>query len=173
MFHRGVTPNRRTIMTKPLLELKWAGVFALTTIGWMALERLAGFHSTRIDQHATFTMLYAIPATAVYVFALLDKRRSLGGVMTYGQALVSGLWITGFVTLLTPLTQAVISMLVTPDYFSNMIAHSVQQGRYTQAEAENYFNLGAYIRQGLAVAPPMGILTTLVTAFFLKKHATT
>jgi hypothetical protein len=155
-------------MTKPLLELKWALVFVLTTLGWLLMERVFGLHSTRIELHAALTNLYAIPATAVYVLALRDKRKSLGGAMTYRQGLASGAWITLFVTLLNPLTQTLALMVVTPAFLENMIAHSVSSGELSLPEAQNYFNLGNYIKQGLAASPVMGAATTAIVALFFR-----
>ncbi len=51
------------------------------------------------------TNFFAIIAIAVYVFALLDKRkRDFGGRMTWIQGFVSGVIISIIVALLSPLT---------------------------------------------------------------------
>ena len=159
-------------MTKPLLELKWALVFALATLAWLLVERMFGLHTTRIELHAALTNLYAIPATAVYVLALRDKRKSLGGAMTYQQGLVSGAWVTLFATLLNPLTQTVALMVVTPSFLENMTAYSVSSGELSLPEAETYFSLGNYIKQGVAVSTVMGAVTTAVVAFFMRGSRT-
>jgi hypothetical protein len=152
------------------IEIKWALLFALMGMVWMALEKMVGLHSTNIDKHATYTNLIAIPAIAIYVLALLDKRRNYyGGIMTYRQGLISGLIITGIVTVLSPLTQVITSTLITPEYFPNIITHSVEQGKITREAAEAYFNLKNYIIQGLIGAPIMGVLTTLIVAIFTRK----
>lgn len=151
-------------------EIKWALIFVATVLGWVLLERITGLHSTHIDKHAIYTNFFAIPAIAVYVFALLDKRESdYGGVMSYKQGFLSGLIVTAFVTVLSPLTQLITSTVITPDYFPNIIEYSVQQGEMTRQAAEEYFNLRSYIIQGLIGAPVMGVLTTAVVAFFTKK----
>lgn len=172
LHHDAIPDQHDSLMTKPLLELKWALVFALATLGWLLVERVFGLHTTRIELHATLTILYAIPATAVYVLALRDKRKSLGGAMTYLQGLVSGAWITLFVTLLNPLTQTVALMVVTPAFLENMAAYSVSSGALSLAEAESYFSLGNYIKQGLAASPVMGAVTTAVVAFFMRGSRT-
>ncbi len=33
------------------IEFKWAFIFVVTTLLWLLMERLFGFHSTRIEQH--------------------------------------------------------------------------------------------------------------------------
>jgi hypothetical protein len=152
-------------------EIKWALIFIVTALVWIMLERIAGLHDTHIDKHAVYTNFFAIPAIAVYVFALLDKRKSdYGGVMNYKQGFLSGLIITAIVTVLSPLTQLITSTFITPDYFSNIIDYSVQQGEMTRQAAEDYFNMKSYIIHGLIGAPVMGVMTTAVVAFFTKKE---
>jgi hypothetical protein len=152
------------------IEIKWAFIFALMSLVWMVLERSVGLHDTHIDKHATYTNLIAIPAVAVYVFALLDKRKNyFHGKMTYMQGFLSGLIITVFVTILSPLTQYITSTFITPDYFQNAIAYGISSGKTTPEAAEDYFNLENYIVQGLIGAPVMGLLTTAIVAIFTRK----
>lgn len=88
------------------VEIKWAIIYILVTLLWMFPEKISGLHTKRIDKHATFTNLFAIPAIAVYVFALLDKRRSFyNGAMTCKQEFICGLVITAIVNVISPLTQ--------------------------------------------------------------------
>ena len=153
------------------IEIKWAVLFILMTLTWMLLEKIFGLHSTHIDKHAFVTNLIAIPAVAIYLFALLEKRnRFYKGVMTYKQGFVSGLIITIIITIFSPLTQFITSNLITPEYFPNVINYAVSQGEMTQTEAENYFNLKNYMIQGLIGAFAMGILTAAIIAFFVRSR---
>jgi hypothetical protein len=152
------------------IEIKWALLFVAMLLIWMVIERLAGLHGEHIDKHAIFTNFIAIPAIALYVFALLDKRKNgYGGVMTYGQGFISGVIITLVVTILTPLTQYIISTVITPDYFSNAIDYAVAEGKMTQAEAEKYFNLTSYMIQATIGAFIMGVLTSAIVAIFVRR----
>lgn len=154
------------------IEVKWAVIFVLTALAWMLLERLAGLHGEHIDRHMIYTNFFAIPAITVYVLALRDKRNNFyGGVITYGQSFISGLIITALVTLANPLTQYLVSTVVTPDFFANAIDYAVRSGKMTQAEAEGYFNLGSYIMQGFIGTPVMGLITTAVVSLFIKRKA--
>jgi hypothetical protein len=152
------------------IEIKWAIIFAIMSLVWMALEKAAGLHDAHIDKHVVYTNFVAIPAIAVYVFALLDKRKNFYyGKMTYMQGFICGLVITAFVTILSPLTQYITSTFITPDYFQNAIDYSVATGKTTQEAGEAYFNLENYIIQGLIGAPVMGVLTSVIVAFFTRK----
>ncbi len=157
-------------MNKYRIEIKWALIFVVMMLLWMTLEKLLGFHDTHIDKHAIATNLIAIPAIAIYVFALLDKRNSFyDGFMSYKQGFITGLIITLIVTLFTPLIQYITSTIITPDYFTNMIEYSVSEGKMEQGEAEDFFNLHNYMIQATIGAPIMGLLTTVIVAFFTKK----
>ena len=152
------------------IEIKWAVIFAIMSLLWMVLEKAVGLHDAHIDKHVIYTNFIAIPAIAVYVFGLLDKRKNFyHGKMTYLQSFISGMIITAFVTVLSPLTQYITSTFITPDYFQNAIAFGVSSGKTTQEAAEAYFNLENYIIQGLIGAPIMGLLTTAIVSIFTQK----
>lgn len=152
------------------IEIKWAIIFALMQLLWMILERLTGLHTTHIDKHAIFTNFVAIPAIAIYVLALLDKRKNFyQGIMTYMQGFKTGFIITLFVSIFSIATQYIISTIITPDYFSNIIEYSVNEGKMTQEAAEKMFNLKSYLIQAPIGALIMGVLTSAIIAIFTRK----
>jgi hypothetical protein len=155
---------------KRATELKWAAIFVVVALLWMVLERVAGLHGPRIEHHALLTNLFALPAVAVYVLALRDKRDGdLGGAMTYRQGFVSGAIITVIVALLSPLSQWFTHTVITPDYFENAIEAADRVGMAARADAEAYFNLANYIRLSMFGAVAMGLGTSAVVAFFVKR----
>lgn len=156
-------------MNKYKIETKWAFLFAIVTLAWMFLEKLLGLHSEHIDKHATYTNFFAIPAIAVYVLALLDKRNNYySGVMTYKQGFIAGLIITVIITLLSPFTQIITSKVITPEYFPNVIEYVVRSGKMSLKEAEEYFSLSNYVFQSVIGALVMGTITTAIVALFTK-----
>lgn len=152
------------------IEIKWAFILIGSLLLWMLLERLFGLHDKHIDKHQYLTMLYSIVAIALYVFALLDKRKNFyNGVMTYKQGFKTGLIITLIVTLFSPLTQWIISSVITPDYFKNVIQYSVETGYHkTVSDAEAQFNLRNYMIQSTLGALIMGIVTSAIVAIFTR-----
>jgi hypothetical protein len=155
------------------IEIKWAFIFIGSLLLWMLLERLAGLHDKHLDKHQYVTMLYSIVAISLYVFALLDKRKNFyNGVMTYKQGFITGLIITAIVTIFSPLTQWIISSVITPDYFKNVIQFSVETGYHKNiADAEAQFNLKSYIVQSTVGALIMGIVTAAIVAIFTRKKS--
>jgi len=57
---------------------------------------------------------------------------------------------------------------ITPDYFPNVIDYTVESGEMSQVDAEAYFNLENYLLQAKVGAAVMGLITSVVVAFFLK-----
>lgn len=157
-------------MKKIGIEIKWAIIFAIMMLLWMVVEKMSGLHDVNIADHALYSAFVAIPAIAIYVIALLDKRKnSYDGRMSYQQGFVTGFIITIFVTLLTPLTQYITSTMISPDYFANMIVYTVDIGEMTQEEAEAEFNLNNYLIMATAGSFIMGTITSLIVAIFTRK----
>jgi hypothetical protein len=157
-------------MKKINLEIKWAVIFMAVLLLWMVLEKLTGLHGTHIDKHLYLTNLFAIPAVWIYVLALKEKRKSLGGKMTFLQGFISGMFITTIVTIFSPVNQWIISEIITPEYFPNVIEYSIKTGYHkSREEAEAFFNLENYIMQSVVGALVMGSISSLIVAFFVKK----
>ncbi|MCD8538433.1 MAG: DUF4199 domain-containing protein [Leadbetterella sp.] len=158
------------MLQKYRIEIRWAFLFLGMTLAWMLLEKLAGLHGKYIDYHLYLTNLYAIPAVWIYVLALRDKkRRFYNGQMSYKQGFIAGLIITVIVTVFSPLSQWIISNVITPEYFPNVIRRSVETGYYkTTAEAEAHFNYANYAKQSTVAALVMGLVTSAIVAFFLR-----
>lgn len=151
------------------IEIKWGVLFILIGLIWMVFEKAMGWHDEHIDQHATYSMLFAPIAIALYVFALIDKKKNFyRGTMTYKQGVVCGLIVTAIVVILTPLSQYITSTYITPEYFNNVTAYAVSSGQMGKEAAEEYFNLKSYVIQSTIFAAVMGVVTTAVVAFFLR-----
>lgn len=151
-------------------EIKYAIGFFLMTLTWMALERLIGLHSTHIDKHATYTNLYAIPSVIIYVLALIETRKNNNGIITYSQAFKSGMIMTLFITLLSPVSQYISSTYITPHYFENVINYTVSNGLMTKEAAMSEFNLSNYLLYSIIGALVMGTLTTAVVSLVIKRN---
>lgn len=152
------------------IEIKWALIFVVMSLLWMVLEKLCGLHGKYIDYHLYLTNLFAIPAVWIYVLALKDKKKNgYNGKMTYKQGLISGILISVIIALFSPFTQWIISYVITPEYFSNVIKRSVELGYYkSTAEAEAHFNYTNYAIQSSVFALIMGVVTTAIAMMFIR-----
>lgn len=160
-------------MKKISIEVKWAILFSLMSLAWMVLEKLCGLHGKYIDYHLYLTNLYAIPAIWFMVMALKDKKRNyFHGRITYGQGLLAGIILSAFIALLSPLTQWIISYVITPEYFPNVIKRSVELGYYKTTEAARaVFNFRNYVINATVFAFVFGVLTTAVAMIFIRTKA--
>ncbi|MBR8538006.1 DUF4199 domain-containing protein [Carboxylicivirga sediminis] len=155
-------------MKKIAIELKWGIIFFAAVLLWAVFEKSIGLHDERIDKHYFLTNFFAVPAIIIYVLALLDKRKWLGGKMTWSQGFLSGLIIAVIVSLLSPIGQYLTHEYLSPDYFANIIEYSVSEGK-DREQMEAFFNLGSYIKKSMIGAVMMGAITSAIVAFFTKK----
>ncbi len=152
-------------------EIKWGVIFSLSTLVWAFIEKVGGFHDARLEQHPWFSMLFMIPAVAIYFFAMRDKRKQLGGAMNFKQGFMFGLGVSVIVAVLSPLLQWVTHRVISPNYFANIIRLSVGTGRMTQEQAEAFFNLNSYIIQSSIFALVAGVITTLALAALMQTRS--
>lgn len=152
------------------LEFKWAVIFILMTLAWMVLEKITGLHGKYIDYHLYLTNLYAIPAIIVMVMGLKDiKSQKYAGQISYLQGLKTGVIISIIIAIFSPGMQWVISYVITPEYFPNVIQRSVEIGYFdTIEEAEAQFNFANYAKQSTIAALVMGVLTTAIAMIFIR-----
>jgi hypothetical protein len=61
--------------------------------------------------------------------------------------------------------------IISPEYFANVIEYAVDSGNMTREEAEGYFSLNNYMMQSTIGGLIMGIVTSAVVAFFVKKKS--
>lgn len=155
------------------IEVKWALIFSIVGLLWMVLEKISGLHGRYIDYHLYLTNLFAIPAIAMMVLALKDKKKNIfKGQMTYKQGLVSGLILSTLIAIISPLTQWITSFIITPEYFPNVIKRSVEIGYFATIEdAEAQFNYKNYAINGMVFSFIMGFFTTAIAMIFLKSKA--
>jgi beta-lactamase regulating signal transducer with metallopeptidase domain len=157
-------------MNQIKIELKWAIIFSIVGLLWMVLEKLSGLHGRYIDYHMYLTNLFAIPAIIIMVMALREKkRRYYGGVMNYKQGVMSGIILSAFIALFSPLTQWITTYIISPEYFPNVIERSVELGHFkTREAAEANFNYKSYAIQGAFGSFVMGVITTVIAMIFIR-----
>jgi len=156
-------------MNKYKTEIRWALIFSGMFLAWMAMERIAGLHSTQLSKQQLITPFILVPSFVIYILALRSKRKSVyDNKITYKQSLVSGLWLTIFIVLLSPVNQIVTSTIISPDYFSNLTAYTVSNGIMTPEQAQKQFNNGNYIIQSVVGGLITGMLFTAIISLFIK-----
>ncbi len=152
------------------VEIKWALIFTVVGLLWMVFEKAMGWHGPKIEQHPIYTNFFALVAIAIYVFALREKKQSLGGTMTWKQGFIAGVIISLIIMVLTPLSQYITHAFISPEYFQNAIQYAVDNDKLTQEKAEQYFNMKSYVIQSAIFAPVVGIVTSAIVAIFVRSR---
>lgn len=157
-------------MKQLTIEFKWALIFSSVTVLWGIMEKLCGLHGPNIAYHMYLTNLFAIPAIWIMVLALKAKRKEdFGGNMSYVQGLLSGLLLSTFIAVMSFGVQWILTSVVSPEYFPNLISYSIDLGIYKDvSSAEKAFNYSSYSLQGAFGALAMGVLTTAIAMIFLR-----
>jgi hypothetical protein len=159
-------------MKKYKIEIKWALIFAVMFLLWMVLEKLTGLHDKHLEKQQFVTMLILIPSIIVYILAIKDKKKNFyAGNMTYKQSFLSGLILTLFVVMLSPINQLITSYIITPDYFANVIEHTVKSGMFTQEQAEAQFNIKSYIITSIVGGLVTGLIFSAIISIFTKSKS--
>ncbi len=149
-------------------EFKWALLFSLATIVWLTMEFLLGFHTRYIAYHPYFTNLFLIPSVFLIRAGMKEKKRRLGNSITYQEAMKSGLLMTFFIALLSPIDQLIFHNLINPGFFKAMIEYAVTNHKATRAQAENYFNFKSYVIDSCVGSLFLGFVIVAVNALVLR-----
>ncbi|CAM3521435.1 DUF4199 domain-containing protein [Aequorivita lipolytica] len=157
-------------MKKIYIEFKWAFIFTITILCWMLLEKTLSWHEEQIAAHQWVTLLLAPFAILMYLLEMREKRRRVyGGKMTWLQGFISGVILSVFVALLSPLGQFIAHNYITPEYFNNVTEYSVTNDLMTRNKANDYLNINSYLWQSVLGALGFGIVTAAIVAIFVRK----
>lgn len=157
-------------MKKFAIEIKWGIIFTFISLLWIYMEKALGWHDELIAKQAIYTNFFALVAIAIYILALLDKRKNFyHGKITWTQGFISGVVLSVVVAILSPLAQYISMEYISPDYFANMISYTVETERMTQQAAESYFNLKSYMLQSFFFAMAVGTVTSALVALIVRR----
>lgn len=149
------------------IESKWGFILFLIQLVWFFLERVLGFHGERIDNYFVASQFFALPYTYIYYRALKEKRtKAFRGFMSYDKALATGLRLTFFIVLLTPLSQWLLINLISPNFLENLRVYSIEAQLYSDERATEMYNSGRKIIEALVFNVVIGVLTSLVISLF-------
>jgi len=159
-------------MEKYTIEIKWALILVVLLLLWTLLERLLGFHDRYLHKHPLFTLVFYLVTIVVYVFAMLDKRANFcDETITYANCFITGFIMTLIFTLFRPLSQWLISSIISPDFFKNMIEYTVDSRIYKNtAEAQAEFNFKNYATKSTISDFVIGLIITLIVGAFIQNN---
>ena len=160
-------------MKKFSIEIRWAIQFSIFSLVWMIIEKSVGLHDQYIAKQPIYTNLFAIIAIAIYVLALLDKKKNYyNGTMDWKQGFLCGLVLSFVIAVLSPMVQYITFTYITPNFFAKITEYAVSHKIQTQAQAETFFSMKSYILQGIFGALSMGVITAALVALVVKTKDT-
>lgn len=157
-------------MKKIYIEFKWAIIFTIALLLWILLEKTMGWHEAQIENFWWLTLFFVPFAILLYLLGVREKRRRVyNGKMTWWQAIQSGVILSIFIALLSPLAQYITHNYITPQYFNNVIEYSVTNDFMTRTKTNEFLNINSYIWQSAFGALVLGIATAFIVSFFVRK----
>lgn len=157
------------LMKNYIIEIRWAFIFIVATVLWAGIEKLMGLHDSKIGTMPFFFLFFAIPAVAIYVLALLEKKEKIyHGQMSWKEATVSGIVLSLFIAFLNPVAQWAIYTLISPEYFAKAVKLYTDKHTLTEAQAMARFNLPAYMKQSITESLSIGVITSALVALFVQ-----
>jgi hypothetical protein len=150
------------------LEIKFAIIYCIISLSWLLLEFLAGLHTKYIEYHPIVTMFALVPSVLVYRKALISKKELLGGTISLKDALKSGLLLTVFIAILSPILLFVFYFVINPSFFDTMIKYSVENRKATFEQATDYFNFNSYLQMTVAGGLFIGTLISVISALIVR-----
>lgn len=155
-------------MEKFGIEIKWAALITLSLCGWNYVEKMMGWHDDFSMVIASILIQFLILIVLMF-FAFIDKKRNaFANQWTFMQAFKFGLFLTGLLTIFSPLAQYIIYQSISPDYFSNIIEYQLAKGKYTKESLLEIHNIDLKIREGVTNTLSIGVIFTALFAFVLK-----
>lgn len=164
-------------MTSFRIEIKYALLFNLLSLLWLATEYMLGLQDTYIQFHWYCTLLAIIIPITCFRLAIAEKIQIQNGQITFKQAFTTGFLVAFFSAVLTIPTQVIFHYLINPYFFESMIAYTISKAQSlhlnvneARQEAELYFNLTAHIIQTGFVTLVLGTCIALFWSWKMKTN---
>lgn len=155
-------------MEKFGIELKWAALATLLSCVWAFGEKQLGMHQDFSNGFTSLMLFYLVQSLMIFG-AFIDKKKNyFENNWSFGQAFKFGMFLTGMLTILSPLAQYIIYTSISPDYFSNIIAYRSAKYPESATNFAEYYTLESQIRQSVQSALSIGIVFSALFAYILK-----
>jgi hypothetical protein len=150
-------------------EIKWAILYSLLNIMWLFMEKKLGWHDENISKHSVYTMFIIIPTFVVYFLAIKEKKQTyFNNKMNWRQGFISGLILSCFVALLSPIVVYLNNIIISPNFFSTMIEYSVAHKIMSEENAKHYFTVPNYMFLSAVGSISSGVIFAAIVSIFTK-----
>lgn len=150
------------------IEFRYAVLTALVMLLWLIVEYVIGLEDTYIIFYPYASILIYTIYIFTYRLALVEKIEERFNKLTFMQAFISCFLITVFVCILTIPVQMVFTRFINPDFFQNMIEHTISTGKRTPEQAAYFFNPGTFTAETVLANFVIGTVIGLVLALRMR-----
>ena len=157
-------------MKKLQIELKWAILFSVALLCWILFEKTMGWYQDEISDFWWLTLFFEPFALLIYLLALREKRRVVyNRKITWAQAILSGVFISFIVAILSPVTEYIAYNFFTQENFNAVSESSVTNELMAKSKLNDVFKINNYRWESAFGLFGFGILNTIVAGFFVRK----
>ena len=124
-------------------EFKWAVIMSLVLLVWLTVLKFLGLQEPeQIGLFVIVVNVYYVLLFGLYILAIRERRSRQRGYISRRDGFLTGLLITLFLVVLSPLNMAIFYYLINPGFFKVMIEFNVSNGVAAQV-AEADYNLSS------------------------------
>jgi hypothetical protein len=150
-------------------EFKWAVVMSVVLLAWLTVLKFLGLQEPeKIDLFVFVVNIYYLLLFGLYLLAIRERKNTQRGYISRRDAFLTGLLVTLFLVVLSPLNMAIFYYLINPSFFAVMIEFNVSNGVAAQI-AESDYNLSNYIFTSMLMNFVAGGVFSALGALLLQK----
>lgn len=158
-------------MKKVSIEIKWAIMFTIAYLCWILFEKIMGWENDRIENFWWLTLFFTPFAIFFFILAMREKRRRVyHRNMTWKQGFLTGLVISLFVALLSPITEYISYNFFTPENFNAISDSSVTNKLVANTKMNDILNIDNYRWQSAFGLLGLGIIISAISAIFTRRE---
>ncbi len=156
-------------MKKFTIEFNWAIIYTLASLLWNVMEKAVGLHDQYIGKQPLYSVFFGLVAIPIFFLAINDKKKKFyGGRANWTQLFLSGVIMSVFVALFSPLAEYITLHTISPDFIQNNIDHYVRTKKMTRGQATVFFSFRSLILQGISNGISVGVIISALIALYLK-----
>ncbi len=150
-------------------EFKWAAIMSVVLLVWLTALKFLGLQEPeQIDLFVFVVNIYYLLLFGLYILAIRERKSRQRGYISRRDGFLTGLLITLFLVVLSPLNMAIFYFIINPGFFKVMIDFNISNGVAAQV-AESDYNLSNYIFTSMLMNFVAGGVFSALGALLLQK----
>ncbi len=152
------------------IAIRYGVLFAVAIFLWAVIESLLGLHDRHIQYHEYLSYFFAVPSVAIMYWGIRSEEKRSQERIGFRKAFMTGLGITGVVTLLCPLVWYVFCAWVNPSFLDNMVRYAIAAKGMDAQLAGQRFSLSTHLLVSTLSTLVIGAVISLVIAVIMARQ---